>query len=99
MIFLTILTLAPSFLILTTSFTRIIVVLSFLRNALGTQQTPPNMLLIGLALFLTLFVMQPVYTVIMDEALTPFMEEEISQEEAFEAAGDHLKEFMLRQTR
>jgi flagellar biosynthetic protein FliP len=99
MIFLTIMSLAPSFLIMTTSFTRIIVVLSFLRNALGTQQTPPNALLIGLALFLTLFVMQPVYTVIMDEAFTPFMEEEMAQEEAFDIAGTHLKGFMLKQTR
>lgn len=99
MIFLTILSLAPSFLIMTTSFTRIIVVLSFLRNALGTQQTPPNTLLIGLALFLTLFVMQPVYTVVMDEAFTPFMAEEMTQQEAFDIAGGHLKEFMLKQTR
>ncbi|HMM68985.1 flagellar type III secretion system pore protein FliP [Gudongella oleilytica] len=99
MIFLTILSLAPSFLIMTTSFTRIIVVLSFLRNALGTQQTPPNTLLIGLALFLTLFVMQPVYSVIMDEAMTPFMAEEMTHQEAFDIAGTHLKGFMLKQTR
>lgn len=99
MIFLTILSLAPSFLIMTTSFTRIIVVLSFLRNALGTQQTPPNTLLIGLALFLTLFVMQPVYSVIMEDAMTPFMAEEMAQQEAFDIAGTHLKDFMLRQTR
>lgn len=99
MIFLTILTLAPSFLILTTSFTRIIIVLSFLRNALGTQQTPPNALLIALALFLTMFIMQPVYSTIMDESITPFMENEIEQEEALEVASEHMKTFMLKQTR
>ncbi|MDY0235491.1 MAG: flagellar type III secretion system pore protein FliP [Gudongella sp.] len=99
LIFLTILTLAPSFLILTTSFTRIIIVLSFLRNALGTQQTPPNAVLIGIALFLTLFIMQPVYTVIIDEAWNPFVAEEIPQDEAFDIAADELKGFMLKQTR
>jgi flagellar biosynthetic protein FliP len=99
LIFLTILSLAPSFLILTTSFTRIIIVLSFLRNALGTQQAPPNALLIGIALFLTLFIMQPVYTVIIDEAWNPFVAEEIEQEEAFDIAADELKGFMLKQTR
>lgn len=99
LILLTILTLAPAFLILTTSFTRIAVVLSFLRNALGTQQAPPNQLLIGLALFLTFFVMQPVYTDIMDDAITPFMEEDINQEEAIEAAVVPMKEFMLKETR
>lgn len=99
LILLTILTLAPSFLILTTSFTRIAVVLSFLRNALGTQQAPPNQLLIGLALFLTFFLMQPVYTDIIDNAVTPFMEEEINQEEAIEEAVVPMKEFMLRETR
>lgn len=99
LIFLTVLTLAPSFLILTTAFTRIIVVMSFLRNALGTQQSPPNQLLIGLALFLTFFVMQPVYTQVMDTAVTPFLADEISQEEAFDKAAVPLKEFMLKQTR
>lgn len=96
---LTILTLAPSFLILTTSFTRIIVVLSFLRSALGTQQTPPNQLLIGLALFLTFFIMQPVYTQVMDDAVTPYMNEEINQQEAMDKAAVPMKEFMLKETR
>lgn len=96
---LTLLTLAPSFLILTTSFTRIVVVLSFLRNAMGTQQSPPNQLLIGLALFLTFFIMQPVYSEIMETAITPYLEDEISQEEAFDLAAAPLKEFMLRETR
>lgn len=99
LILMTILTLAPSFLILTTCFTRIAVVLSFLRNALGTQQAPPNQLLIGLALFLTFFVMQPVYTQVMDEAITPFLEETISQEEAIDLAVVPMKEFMLKETR
>ncbi|NLN14070.1 MAG: flagellar type III secretion system pore protein FliP [Tissierellia bacterium] len=96
---LTILTLAPSFLILTTAFTRIVVVLSFLRNAMGTQQSPPNQLLIGLALFLTFFIMQPVYSEVMETAVTPYLANEISQEEAFDRAAEPLKEFMLRETR
>ena len=98
-IVITILTLAPSFLILTTCFTRIIVVLSFLRNAMGTQQAPPNQLLIGLALFLTFFIMRPVYTDIMDNSVTPFLEEEISRDEAIKRGSDPLKEFMLKETR
>mgnify|MGYP000850248346 FL=1 len=99
LIILTVLSLAPSILILTTCFTRIIVVLSFLRNALGTQQTPPNQLLIGLALFLTVFVMQPVYSQVMSEAINPFLAEEISHEEAIDKAIVPMKEFMLKQTR
>jgi len=99
LIMLTVLSLAPSFLILTTCFTRIIVVLSFLRNALGTQQTPPNQLLIGLALFLTLFIMQPVYSQVMENAVNPFLADEISQEEAIDIAIVPVKEFMLEQTR
>lgn len=98
-IIITILTLAPSFLILTTSFTRIIVVLSFLRNAMGTQQSPPNQLLIGLALFLTFFLMQPVYTEIMDTSVTPFLEDEITSQEAMDEGAKPLKAFMLKQTR
>lgn len=99
LIILTVLTLAPSFLILTTSFTRIVVVLSFLRNALGTQQAPPNQLLIGLALFLTFFIMRPVYTDVMDDAITPFLEQEIAQEEAIDRAIVPMKRFMLEETR
>ncbi|MPW24805.1 flagellar type III secretion system pore protein FliP [Alkalibaculum sp. M08DMB] len=98
-ILMTVLMLAPSFLILTTSFTRIIIVLSFLRNAMGTQQTPPNQLLIGLALFLTFFIMQPVYSQVMDEAVTPFLNDDISQEEAIDRAVVPMKEFMLKETR
>ena len=96
---LTVLTLAPSFLILTTCFTRIVVVLSFLRNALGTQQAPPNQILIGLSLFLTFFIMQPVYSRVMDQAITPFIAEEISQQEAIDIAIIPMKEFMLKETR
>ncbi len=99
LIILTVLSLAPSFLILTTCFTRIMVVLSFLRNALGTQQSPPNQILIGLALFLTFFVMQPTYTRVMNEAVTPFLQDEINQEEAFDRAAVPMKEFMLKETR
>jgi flagellar biosynthetic protein FliP len=96
---LTILTLAPSILILTTSFARIIIVLSFLRQAMGTQQTPPTQILVGLGLFLTLFVMGPTWTEINDKALQPFLNEEISQTDALKKAEMPLKEFMLRQTR
>lgn len=98
-ILLTILTLVPSFLILTTCFTRVVVTLSFLRNALGTQQTPPNQILIGLALFITLFVMQPVYASVMDDAITPYLDEEISQDVALERASGPIKDFMLKETR
>ena len=99
LIFFTVLSLGPSFLILTTCFTRIIVVLSFLRNALGTQQTPPNQLLIGLALFLTFFIMQPIYGQIMEQAVNPFLADEITQQEAIDIAIVPMKEFMLEQTR
>lgn len=95
----TILSLAPSFLILTTCFTRIVVVLSFLRNALGTQQAPSNQLIVGLALFLTFFVMQPVYTDIMNNAINPYMENEIDQDEAMKETVEPLKKFMLKETR
>lgn len=99
LVLLTVLTLAPSILILMTSFTRIIVVFSFLRNALGTQQSPPNQILIGLALFLTFFIMGPVYTDVMNDAVNPYLEEKITQEQAIEIGSKPLKEFMLKQTR
>lgn len=95
----TVIALIPTILILTTSFTRIIVVLSFTRNALGTQQTPPNQVFIGLALFLSFFVMRPVYTEVAEDALIPFLEEEITREESFEIAEEPIKGFMLEQTR
>ncbi|WP_396129610.1 flagellar type III secretion system pore protein FliP [Exiguobacterium mexicanum] len=99
LVVLTLLTLAPSFLILMTCFTRVVVVLSFIRPALGTQQTPPNQLIIGLALFITLFVMSPVLSELNDKALSPYMDDEISQDEAFEEAGNTMKRFMAQYTR
>ena len=97
-ILLTILTLLPSILLMMTGFTRILIVLSFVRNALGMQQTPPNQVLIGLALFLTLFVMMPVFDAIYEDAYTPFTNQEISQDEFIQRAMDPLRAFMHRQT-
>ncbi len=96
---LTVLTLAPAILILMTSFTRIVIVLAFLRQALGTQQMPPNQLLIGLALFLTFFIMSPAISEINTNALQPYMKGSISQEAAGEAAMKPLRKFMFNQTR
>lgn len=96
---LTVLSLAPAILMLTTSFTRIVIVLSFLRQALGTQQIPPNQVLVGLALFLTFFNMNPVFTRINDTALQPYLKNEIKQGEALKAAIRPMREFMLHQTR
>src|SRR5690625_982094 len=98
-ILLTILSLAPGILILMTCFTRIIVVLSFVRTSLATQQMPPNQVLIGLALFLTFFIMAPTFSEIYDEALQPLFEEEITLDEAYESASIPLKEFMAKHTR
>jgi len=99
MFLLTILTLAPSILIMTTSFTRVIIVLSFLRQAMGTQQTPPTQILVSLGLFLTFFIMGPVWSEINQKALQPYLEEEISQVQAFELAQRPVKVFMVEQTR
>lgn len=96
---LTILSLVPSILMLTTSFTRIIIVLSILKNALGLQNTPPNMVLVGIALFLTLFIMNPVLTEINDDAYQPYSQGQITQVEAIEKAEVPMKEFMLKQTK
>lgn len=96
---LTILSLAPSILIMMTSFTRTIIVLSFVRNGLGTQQVPPTQVLIGLALFITIFVMAPVWSQINVEALQPYINQEISTTEAIEKAQGPLRDFMFRQTR
>lgn len=93
-----IIALIPTILILTTSFTRIVVVLSFVRNSLGTQQTPPNQVLTGLALFLTLFIMQPIYSQMNQEAFKPLQANEINTEQAMERAAVPMKEFMLKQT-
>ena len=96
---LTVLTLAPLILIMTTSFARIIIVLSFLRQAMGTQQTPPTQILIGQGLFLTLFVMGSTWGEINQNALQPYLNEEISQADALKMAEAPLKSFMLKQTR
>ncbi len=98
LLLLTIVSLLPSLLIMMTSFTRTIIILSFLRNALGVQQTPPNMVLIGISIFLTLFIMDPVIGEINTEAYTPYKNSEITQEEAIERAQIPLKRFMLKNT-
>lgn len=98
LLMLTIVALLPSLVIMMTSFTRTVIILSFLRNALGIQQTPPNMVLVGLALFLTLFIMDPVIQDINETAYTPYKNQEITQEEALERAQVPLKDFMLKQT-
>jgi len=95
---LTVLSLAPSILIMMTSFTRIIIVLSFTRSAMGTQQMPPNQVLIGLALFLTLFIMSPVISDINTNAYQPLVRGEINEAEALERGMKPIREFMLKQT-
>ncbi|MCR5468431.1 MAG: flagellar type III secretion system pore protein FliP [Lachnospiraceae bacterium] len=98
LIILTVISLAPSILIMLTSFTRIIIVLHFLRSAVGTQTSPPNQVLVGLALFLTFFIMNPVFTNINENAIKPFEAGEITQEEAIEIGSVPLREFMYAQT-
>ncbi len=93
------LALAPALLIMATSFTRIVVVLHFIRQALGTQQLPPNQLLVGMALFLTFFIMKPALDQMNEEALQPYLENQITQGEALARAQVPFKEFMLRQAR
>ncbi len=95
---LTVMSLLPSILIMMTSFTRIIIVLSFVKNALGLQQTPPNQVMIGIALFLTLFIMSPVIEEINVDAYQPYKNEEITQQEFFTKASEPIKVFMLKQT-
>lgn len=94
----TLIVLLPSIIIMMTSFTRIVISLSFLRTAMGTQNTPPNNVLVGLALFLTLFIMSPVITQIQKTAYEPYIAEQITQEEAWNRAKIPLKTFMLNQT-
>ncbi len=96
---LTVLTLAPSILIMMTSFTRIIIVLSFTRNALGTQQMPPNQVLIGLALFLTFFLMSPIGAEINENAIQPYLSGQINQEQALDEVMKPVRDFMFKQTR
>lgn len=95
---LTVLSLAPSLIMLTTAFTRIVVVLSFTRSALATQNQPPNQVLVGLALFLTFFVMAPTWSRVNTEALQPYLKGEIAQSVALERAQVPVREFMLKQT-
>jgi flagellar biosynthetic protein FliP len=99
LLLLTSLTFLPAILLLMTGFTRIIIVLSLLRSALGTQSTPPNQVLVGLALFLTFFVMSPVFDKIYTDAYLPYSDNKISLEQAYDKGSQPLKTFMLRQTR
>lgn len=96
---LTILSLAPAFIIMMTSFTRIVVVLSFTRSALATNQVPPNQVIVGLALFLTFFTMAPTWHQIQKDAITPYLAGEITQKEAFETGIEPVRKFMFKQTR
>lgn len=95
----TILSLAPAIMIMLTSFTRIVIVLSLLRRALGTQQMPPNQVMIGLALFLTFYIMAPVWQTVNHNALQPYLEKKIDQQQAFDYAARPIREFMFKQTR
>jgi flagellar biosynthetic protein FliP len=95
----TIISLAPSFLVLMTCFTRIVIVLAFVRNALGTMQMPPNQVLVGFALFLTFLIMAPIFKKINNEALQPYLKGNITQAAAAEKGIKPLREFMLKQTR
>lgn len=99
MLLLTVLTLAPAILVLMTCFTRLIIVFHFLRQSVGTQSTPPNQILVGLALFLTYFIMSPVINQVYDNAFRPFMNNELSYEQAFKDGMEPIREFMLKQTR
>ena len=95
----TMIALLPSLLVMMTSFTRYVISLSFLRTAMGTQQSPPNMVLVGIALFLTMFTMAPTFTAIQKDAYEPYVAEEIGQKEFLDRAQVPLKEFMIRNTR
>lgn len=95
----TVISLAPSILVMVTSFTRIVIVFSFVRTAMGLQQTPPNSVLISLALFLTLFIMHPVFTESYEKGIQPLIEEQISEEEAIEPIISPFRNFMLSHVR
>ena len=99
LILLTVLSLAPAIMIMMTSFARIIIVLGFLRQAMGTQSMPPNQIVVGLALFLTFFIMGPIFTQINEEAFQPYLNKTINQTDALKKAIDPMKRFMIRQTR
>lgn len=96
---LTVLSAAPAILLMTTAFVRVVVVLSFVRQAMGTQQMPPNQVIVGLAMFLTFFIMSPVYSVVNDQAVQPYLAGKIDQQTALELAVDPIREFMFSQTR
>ncbi len=98
-VLLTVLTLAPALIVMTTSFTRIIIVLSFLRNALGTQQSPPNQVLVGFALFLTFFIMAPLWSNVYEQALQPYFNNQLSQEDMIERTTEPVKKWMIQFTR
>ena len=99
LLLMTVLTILPSMVLMMTSFTRIIIVLSILRHALGLQQTPPNQVLVGLSMFLSLFVMQPVFSNINAQAIEPYGKGEIEMADAVEISGKEFHTFMIRQTR
>jgi flagellar biosynthetic protein FliP len=99
LVLLTVLSIAPSILIMTTSFARITIVLSLLRNAIGTPQVPPNQILVGLALIMTFFIMAPVYNQVDKGAIQPYLAGEMDQSSAFEAAAGPVRDFMFKQTR
>lgn len=99
LVFLTLLTFIPAILLLMTSFTRIIIVLGLLRNALGTQSAPPNQVILGIALFMTLFIMSPVIDNIYQDAYLPYSQQQITMQEGLSKASQPLREFMLTQTR
>lgn len=99
LLLMTVLSLAPAILILTTSFTRIIVVFHFLKQALGTPQMPPSQILIGLAMFLTFFIMAPVWNKVNSVAVQPYLDKKLSLNDAYDRGIDPLREFMLKQTR
>ena len=98
LIILTVLTLAPSIIIMTTSFVRIIVVFHFIRQAIGLQSMPPNQIIVGLSLILTFFIMKPTFTKITETGINPYLNRQINQEQFFKNLGDPLKEFMIKQT-
>ncbi|MGO4106835.1 flagellar type III secretion system pore protein FliP [Paenibacillus sp. YAF4_2] len=99
LLLITVLSIAPAILVLMTSFTRIVIVLGFVRTSLGTQQMPPNQVLIGLAMFLTFFIMAPTFSQVNEAALQPYLKGEITQTVAFEKAADPMKKFMVSHTR
>jgi len=99
LVLLTVLSLAPAILVVTTSFTRIVIVLAMLRHAFGMQETPPNTVLVSLALFLTLFTMTPVYTQVNEKAFTPYLDGKMSFDKAMDEGLKPIREFMIRQTR